>query len=62
MLVFFKDKIVCVIGGGDSACVDALILSGLAKKVYIIYRGEKLRCEEIVARKLKSKNNVEFFL
>ncbi len=43
----FKNKIVAVIGGSDSAAKEALLLSEYAKKVYIIYRGEKIRPEPI---------------
>jgi thioredoxin reductase (NADPH) len=56
---FFKDKIVGVIGGSDCAATSALSLSDIAKKVYVIYRGEKLRCEDINSKKLEEKENVE---
>lgn len=56
---FFKDKIVGVIGGSDCAAVSAIALADLAKKVYIIYRGEKLRCEDINLERLKDRKNVE---
>ena len=58
---FFKEKIVAVIGGSDCAATSALALSDLAKKVFIIYRGEKLRCEDINTKRLESKKNVEIF-
>ncbi len=41
---FFMGKRVAVIGGGDSACKSALLLAKIAKKVYVIYRGEGLKC------------------
>jgi thioredoxin reductase (NADPH) len=44
---FYKGKTVGVIGGSDSAVKDALLLATLAGKVYIIYRGEKIRAEPI---------------
>lgn len=44
---FFKDKILGIVGGSDAATMGAVFLAGLAKKVYIIYRGEKLRGEQI---------------
>ena len=44
---FFKNKIVAVIGGADSAVKEAIMLTQHAKKVYIIYRGEKVRPEPI---------------
>ena len=56
----FKGKDVVVIGGSDSACKAALLLSGIARKVYIVHRGREERCEEITSRKLKENGNVEF--
>ncbi len=56
---FFKDKIAGVIGGSDCAATSALALSDIAKKVYIFYRGEKLRCEDITTKRLENKENVE---
>ena len=44
---FYKGKTVAVIGGADSAAKDALFLAQNAAKVYIIYRGEKIRAEPI---------------
>ena len=41
----FKGKVVAVVGGSDSAAKDALVLAEHASKVYIIYRGEKIRAE-----------------
>jgi len=56
---FFKNKIVGVIGGSDCAATSAIALSDIAKKVYVIYRGEKLKCEDINSIRLKKKKNVE---
>jgi len=56
---FFKNKVVSVMGGSDCAAVSALALSDLAKKVYILYRGEKLRCEDINSKRIKEKKNIE---
>ena len=55
---FFKNKEVAVIGGGDSASKAALALVGIAKKVYVIYRGEALRCQEIDKRKLEASTSI----
>lgn len=44
---FYKGKVVAVIGGSDSAAREALVLAQHAKKVYIIYRREKLRAEPV---------------
>ena len=56
---FFKNKIVGVIGGSDCAAISALALSDIATKVYVIYRGEKLRCEDINSKKLEKKENIQ---
>jgi len=56
---FFKNKIVGVIGGSDCAATSALALADLAKKVYVIYRGKKLRCENINSKRLENRKNVE---
>ncbi|MDD3170904.1 MAG: thioredoxin-disulfide reductase [Bacilli bacterium] len=59
---FYKAKDVAVIGGGNSALEEALYLSDIAKKVYIIHRREGFRGAEILLSKLKEKKNVEFIL
>jgi len=56
---FFKGKTVGVIGGSDCAAVSTLALADLCKKVYVIYRGQKLRCEDINYERLKETKNVE---
>lgn len=58
--MFFKGKTVGVIGGGNSAAADALLLSKLAKKVYLIHRRDSLRAERVYHEKLKHAENVEF--
>jgi thioredoxin reductase (NADPH) len=58
---FFKNKNVAVIGGSDCAATSAFALSDIAKKVYLVYRGEKLRCENVNEERLKQKKNVEIF-
>lgn len=58
---FFKNKDVAVIGGSDCAATSALALSDLAKNVYLVYRGEELRCEELNQQRLKQKKNVKIF-
>ncbi len=55
----YKNKIVAVIGGSDSAAKDALLLAEHAKKVYIIYRGEKIRPEPINAERVKKNSKIE---
>jgi len=56
---FFKGKRVVVIGGADSAAKAALYLSDIAKKIYLIYRREEMRCEPISFEKIKKKKNIE---
>ncbi len=57
---FYKDKTVAVIGGGNSAAADALYLSRLAKKVYLVHRRDSLRAEKIYHEPLMKTENVEF--
>ena len=60
--IFYKDKIVAVAGGGDTALNEALYLSAICSKVYIIHRRDCLRgCISTVER-LKKQSNVEFVL
>src|SRR5690606_16139437 len=44
---FYKEKVVGVIGGSDAAVTAAIMLSEIAKKVYIIYRKDQLRAEKV---------------
>jgi len=55
----YKNKIVAVIGGSDSAAKDALLLSEYAKKVYIIYRSEKIHPEPINFERIKKNKKIE---
>lgn len=57
---FYKDKTVAVIGGGNSAVADALYLSRLAKKVYLIHRRDELRATKIYHQPLLQSKNIEF--
>ena len=56
---FYKDKTVAVIGGGNSAVADALYLSRLVKKVYLIHRRNSLRAAKIYHEPLKTAESVE---
>jgi len=55
----YKNKIVAVVGGSDSAAKDALLLSEYAKKVYIIYRGEQIHPEPINLERIKVNKKIE---
>ncbi|MBP3799702.1 MAG: thioredoxin-disulfide reductase [Bacilli bacterium] len=57
---FFKNKDVAVVGGGNTALEDALYLSDIVKKVYIIHRRDSFRGDEKTLKELKSKDNVIF--
>jgi thioredoxin reductase (NADPH) len=59
---FYKGKTVAVVGGGNSAVSDALYLSGLAKKVYLIHRRDTLRATRLYHEPLMRANNVEMIL
>jgi len=54
----YRRKITAVIGGSDSAAKEALLLAGYAKKVYIIYRGEKIRPEPINEERIKRNKKI----
>ena len=56
---FYKDKVVCVIGGSDSAAKEALFLAQNTKKVYIIYRGEEIRAEPINKKRVSENDKIE---
>lgn len=56
---FYKGKVVAVVGGANSAVTNAIYLADICKKVYLIYRKDKLRCENKLEQKLKEKQNVE---
>ena len=57
---FFKGKDVAVVGGGNTAVEEALFLSNLCRKVYLIHRRDKLRAEKILQERLFQKKNVDF--
>ena len=56
---FFKDRDVAVIGGGDSAVEDAIYLSNICNKVYLIHRKNKFRAQKLYVDKLDNINNIE---
>ena len=55
---FFKGKKVLVVGGGNTACITTLYLSGLASQVYVVHRREAFRAEESLVSDISSKSNV----
>ena len=58
--MLFKGKTVAVVGGGNSAAADALLLSKICKKVYLIHRRDQLRATKIYHEPLMKTENVEF--
>ena len=59
---FFKNKIVAVVGGGNTALEDAIYLSNIAKKVYLIHRRDIFRGEARYLSEIKKKDNIELIL
>ena len=56
---FYRKKVVAVVGGGDTACEEALYLSTLAKKVYMIVRKDYLRASDIMKKRVEETSNIE---
>lgn len=56
---FYRKKTVAVVGGGDTACEDALYLAGLAKKVYMIVRKPFLRASKVMQERVMLAENIE---
>lgn len=57
---FFKDEEVAIVGGGNTAVEEAIMLSKICKKVHLIHRGEKLSAENILIDRLNSLENIEY--
>lgn len=58
----YKDKVVAVIGGGNSALEESLFLSEYCKKVIILNRSNNLRADEVVKKQIDSVDNIELVL
>lgn len=56
---FYRGRTVAVVGGGDTACEEALYLSGLASKVYLIVRKDYLRASKVMQQRVAEKDNIE---
>ena len=56
---FFKGKKVAVIGGGDSAIEEAIYLSGIAEKVYVIHRRDELRAQKVLQERAFNDEKIE---
>jgi len=55
----FKDKIIAVVGGSDTAAKEAILLSQFGKKVYLIYRGDKIRPEPVNGKLIEKNEKIE---
>ncbi len=56
---FYRKKTVAVVGGGDTACEEALYLAGLCKKVYMIVRKDYLRASDVMRRRVEENEKIE---
>lgn len=56
---FYRKKVTAVVGGGDTACEDALYLSHLCQKVYLVVRKPYLRASEIMQQRVREAANIE---
>ncbi len=56
---FYKGQDVAVVGGGDSACEEALYLAGLCNKVYMLVRRDVFRASRIMAERVRNTENIE---
>lgn len=59
---FYKDKVVMVVGGGNSALEEALYLTTFAKKVYLIHRRDEFRADKIIQKRVQENKKIELIL
>lgn len=59
---FYKDKVIAVIGGGNSALEEALYLTRFARKVYLIHRRSEFRADEIIQKRVFENKKIELIL
>jgi len=56
---FYRDQVCCVVGGGNTAVEEALYLSNIASKVYLVHRRDKFKAEPILVDKLPERSNLK---
>ena len=56
---FYRKKVVAVVGGGDTACEEAIYLAGLASKVYLVVRKPYLRASKIMQERVRNHEKIE---
>ena len=56
---FYKDKVVAVVGGGDTACEEAQYLSKICKKVYLVHRRDQLRAAHLIAQRVLTNPKIQ---
>lgn len=59
---FYKDKVVMVVGGGNSALEEALYLTTFAKKVYLMHRRNEFRADKIIQKRVEENKKIELIL
>ncbi len=59
---FFKNRTVCVVGGGNTALDDALYLSKFAEKIYLIHRRDTFRADRVTVEKVKGEPKIQLIL
>lgn len=58
---FFRDKVILVVGGGDSACEEASFLTRFGREVYMVHRRDELRASKIMQERVKKNPRIKFF-
>jgi thioredoxin reductase (NADPH) len=59
---FFKNRVVCVVGGGDTALEDALYLAKITERVYLIHRRDEFRASRILQQRVEAEPKIEIVL
>ena len=59
---FFRDKVVCVVGGGDTALEDSLYLAKITERVYLIHRRDEFRASRILQQRVMAEPKIEIIL